>query len=42
MCGPLSGPQRGKINSTVERDQGYAKQLIKFKYPNYVVDDGNV
>ena len=42
MCGPLSGTQKGKINSTVERDRGYAKQLIQFKNPNYVVDDGNL
>ena len=40
MCGPISGYQKGKINQTVLRDQGWAKELIKFKYPDYVIDDG--
>lgn len=42
MCGPISGYQKGKINQTVLRDQGWAKELIKFKYPEYVIDDGNI
>ena len=41
MCGPLSGTQRGQINNTVKRDRGYATNLINFKYPDTVVDDGN-
>lgn len=41
MCGPISGYQKGKLNPTVLRDQEFAKNMIKFKYPDYVVDDGN-
>ena len=41
MCGPISGYQKGKINQSVLRDQESAKIMIKFKYPDYVIDDGN-
>ena len=42
MCGPISGYQKGKLNPTVLRDQGHAKKLIQFKYPDHVIDDGNI
>ena len=29
------------MNSTVIRDRDYAKTMFEFKYPGYVIDDGN-
>ena len=40
MFGPISGYQKGKLNQTVLRDRGFAENLIKFKYPDYAIDDG--
>ena len=42
MCGPLSGKQKGQINEFVDRDRKFATKMINFKYPDHVVDEGNL
>ena len=42
MCGPLSGSQKGLLNSFVQQDRESARMMINFKYQDYVIDEGNL
>ena len=41
-CTPIRGSQKGKMNPAVERDRSIADQMISFKYPSAIKNEGNV